>query len=205
MTEPVDSESGHVQRLRTGRCRLSLLLLGLFEILRTLSKASSSVSQTIGFYAGNESGEPVYMSSNISSKSLFSYHDMQEQILNASSQTKHNSETAYRKATVVKQAPWFTPKKVCKETCCAETVAVFLQQDEHQIINTVDGLDLADVRLRQACEHRSARPHFRLTAPAVLPTRYNHQPRQSQKDPEVLLRAITTQHYRSICTHDDVI
>ncbi len=40
-------------------------------------------------------------------------------------------------------------RKICKETCCAKTVAISLDQDEDCLINTVDGLDLADVLLKQ--------------------------------------------------------
>ena len=53
--------------------------------------------------------------------------------------------TAYMDATVVKRAPWFQPKKICTETCCAYTVAVSLHQDDIRIKNTLDGFDLADV------------------------------------------------------------
>ena len=55
--------------------------------------------------------------------------------------------TAYLQSTVVTQAPWFPHHKVCNETCCAQKVAISLNQDQNRIINAVDGADLADLVL----------------------------------------------------------
>mmetsp|Transcript_3479 Transcript_3479/g.5300 ORF Transcript_3479/g.5300 Transcript_3479/m.5300 type:complete len:507 (+) Transcript_3479:78-1598(+) len=55
--------------------------------------------------------------------------------------------TAYQRSTVVQQAPWFPAVKQCKESCCAQSIAVSLDQDKDQLITSVDGLDLADVAL----------------------------------------------------------
>lgn len=59
--------------------------------------------------------------------------------------------TSFTEATIVEKQtdPWFTPQKLCQETCCAESVAISLDQDNHHIINTLDGPDLADVLLQQ--------------------------------------------------------
>jgi hypothetical protein len=57
----------------------------------------------------------------------------------------------YHRASVVEKekAPWFKPREMRKETCCVETVAIELDQEKYQIINTRDGLDLADVIILQ--------------------------------------------------------
>jgi hypothetical protein len=52
--------------------------------------------------------------------------------------------TAYTDATVIQKAPWFSRDTICKDTCCAQPVAVSMTQDETRIINAVDGQDLAD-------------------------------------------------------------
>jgi hypothetical protein len=57
--------------------------------------------------------------------------------------------TAYSAATETRRSSWFQPTKTCKETCCAETVARSLHQNEFRITHTVDGLDLADAVIRQ--------------------------------------------------------
>ena len=53
--------------------------------------------------------------------------------------------TAFIDSSIVLKAPWFQPRKICVEKCCAETVAISLDQDDTRIKNTIDGLDLADV------------------------------------------------------------
>lgn len=55
--------------------------------------------------------------------------------------------TAYTEATVVDHAPWFPHREDCTATCCAKPVAISLQQDDHRIINSLDGIDVADVHL----------------------------------------------------------
>uniref|UniRef100_A0A7R9VW55 Exostosin GT47 domain-containing protein n=1 Tax=Pseudictyota dubia TaxID=2749911 RepID=A0A7R9VW55_9STRA len=86
------------------------------------------------------------------------YDAMKEEIAAEAARIRYNYESAYNRATVVtNEMSWFTPKKVCKDTCCAETVAISLHQDDRQLINTLDGLDLADVRL----QHYKNPPHIR--------------------------------------------
>jgi hypothetical protein len=57
--------------------------------------------------------------------------------------------TAYSATTETRRSSWFQPTKTCKETCCAETAARSLHQDECRIINTLDDLDLADVVIQK--------------------------------------------------------
>jgi hypothetical protein len=82
---------------------------------------------------------------------LRKYVDLQDEIKNASEalmpngQPQQKSYSNYQRATVVERAPWFTPRKLCKQTCCVETVAISLEQDKYQLINIRDGMDLADV------------------------------------------------------------
>jgi hypothetical protein len=71
--------------------------------------------------------------------------------------------TAYSSATKISNSSWFQPTKICKETCCAETVAISLDQDDLKIINTLDGLDLADVLIQQYHNPRQ----FKFFAPSL--------------------------------------
>lgn len=60
---------------------------------------------------------------------------------------KRNSYSSYSRARVFKSAPWLPYRRICKDTCCVSTVAISLDQDDRQLINTQDGRDLADVAL----------------------------------------------------------
>lgn len=64
--------------------------------------------------------------------------------------------TSFSEATVLAKSPHTKTRKICKETCCAETVSISLEQDDHRIINTMDGADLADVRYQK----HHTRPHY---------------------------------------------
>lgn len=59
--------------------------------------------------------------------------------------------TAFRDAShvIINATSFFQPRRICESTCCVESVAISLDQDDHHIINTLDGLDMADVRLQQ--------------------------------------------------------
>jgi hypothetical protein len=73
--------------------------------------------------------------------------------------------TAYSATTETRRSSWFQPTKTCKETCCAETVALSLHQNEFRIVNTVDGLDLADTVIQQfknPTQHEFFAPSLRL-------------------------------------------
>ena len=56
-------------------------------------------------------------------------------------------KTSYHRATVVQRAAWFDRTGYCFDTCCAEPIAVSMDQDADHLITSVDGLDLADVVL----------------------------------------------------------
>lgn len=92
------------------------------------------------------------------------YHELADQVKQVAEQVQYPFTTAYSKATVVERAnPWFRPIKVCKRTCCVESVAMSLDQDDHQIINTIDGLDLADVVL----QHYASGNYLEFFAPTM--------------------------------------
>jgi hypothetical protein len=59
--------------------------------------------------------------------------------------------TAYSDASQViyNETHFFRPTRKCESTCCAETVAISLDQDDHHIRNTLDGTDMADTYLQQ--------------------------------------------------------
>jgi hypothetical protein len=71
--------------------------------------------------------------------------------------------SAYSATAEIRRSKWFKPTKSCKDTCCVETVALSLDQDDERIINTLDGMDLADVLIRQ---YPSA-PHLEFFAPSL--------------------------------------
>ncbi|CAB9525891.1 unknown protein [Seminavis robusta] len=58
-------------------------------------------------------------------------------------QRQENSWSAFHRATLVERAPWLPLQR----TCCVETVAISLDQDDHQLINTRDGIELSDLVL----------------------------------------------------------
>ena len=64
--------------------------------------------------------------------------------------------TSFSEATVLTKSPHIKPRKICQETCCAETVSISLEQDDHRIINTMDGSDLADLRYQR----HHLQPHY---------------------------------------------
>jgi hypothetical protein len=57
------------------------------------------------------------------------------------------SNTVYSRSTVIYDAPWLPNRRMCKETCCVQAVAISLDQDKHQVIHCRDGIDLADIHL----------------------------------------------------------
>jgi hypothetical protein len=76
---------------------------------------------------------------------------------------RSNTMTAYSSATEIRRSSWFQPTKICKETCCAETVALSLHQDDLKIINTLDGLDLADILI----QYFGNPPQYEFFAPSM--------------------------------------
>jgi hypothetical protein len=78
-------------------------------------------------------------------------------------ENRHDTMTAYSSSTEIRRSSWFHPTKICKETCCAETVAISLHQDDLKIINTLDGLDLADILIQK---YRNP-PHYEFFAPSL--------------------------------------
>eukprot|EP00980_Cylindrotheca_fusiformis_P009133 scaffold1989_cov97-Cylindrotheca_fusiformis.AAC.2 len=65
----------------------------------------------------------------------------------AGGEEENPMKSAYQKATVVQQAPWFPSERKCKKTCCAQAIAISLDADTEHLITTVDGLDLSDVQV----------------------------------------------------------
>ncbi|CAB9503802.1 expressed unknown protein [Seminavis robusta] len=94
------------------------------------------------------------------------YVELQDEVEKASKKhpmpdghRQENSWSAFHRATLVERAPWLPRRKKCKETCCVETVAISLDQDDHQLINTRDGIELSDLVL----------PHGRIQADKMQP------------------------------------
>jgi len=62
-----------------------------------------------------------------------------------------------------------TSKKICQDTCCAEPVYISMEQDEHHIINTLDGLDIADLLVQQYSNHDEIQFFAHQLHPDMLP------------------------------------
>lgn len=96
---------------------------------------------------------PLAVTSRISSSgsaAVARYHELEEEILRrlTLSNQSYIVSNAYNKATIVNNATsWFKPKKMCKDTCCVENVAISLDQDNRELISHCSALDLADVFL----------------------------------------------------------
>ncbi|CAB9526292.1 expressed unknown protein [Seminavis robusta] len=89
--------------------------------------------------------------SSTGTKQLIRYFEARHQInetMHGKNKSKDLSGTAYERAQVVKHAPWMPRRKMCKESCCVEAVAISLAQDEHQIIHGRDAMDLSDLMVR---------------------------------------------------------
>lgn len=97
------------------------------------------------------------------------YHDVLSAVQTKAEKHPYEYYTAYSKATVIEHAgvdnPWFEKKKICKETCCFENIAISLDQDEHNIINTLDGHDLSDVVM----QHYASSDHLEFFGPSLTP------------------------------------
>ena len=60
-------------------------------------------------------------------------------------------------------------RDLCRDACCATPVAISLWQDDHHIINSIDGHDLADVAV-QHYKHVSHQEFFSTTlTPELAP------------------------------------
>jgi hypothetical protein len=79
--------------------------------------------------------------------------------------------TAFSDASQViyNETHFFRPTRKCESTCCAETVAISLEQDDRHIKNTLDGTDMADTYLQHY--QNAAWIHFfgSILGPDLLP------------------------------------
>jgi hypothetical protein len=77
------------------------------------------------------------------------FHELLENITK-----KYENHQFYRTAfsdasqIIYNETDFFQPIRICEATCCAETVAISLDQDDRHIKNTLDGTDMADVFLQ---------------------------------------------------------
>jgi len=91
-------------------------------------------------------------------ESFLRYHEMPASKFKKEAGPMFTSSYSQAKSVVRKSLPWFTPpyhdepetrnNKFCKETCCATPIAISISHEDRRIINTVDGLDLADVHVQ---------------------------------------------------------
>lgn len=78
------------------------------------------------------------------------YRHLGDAISNRTYQQKWVYQSSFDLAISVSKAPWFEPRRLCKKTCCVETVAVSLGQDDYKPINwRTDHQDLADIRIQK--------------------------------------------------------
>jgi hypothetical protein len=115
-------------------------LVNTYEQVEHLVIASHQVS----------SQSPVQISKKITPYRYFEVNDQIMEMANKKSPQHMEpppSNTAFSRATVIHQAPWLPHRRMCKETCCVQAVAISLDQDKQQLIHCRDGIDLADIHL----------------------------------------------------------
>ncbi|KAG7337490.1 hypothetical protein IV203_017601 [Nitzschia inconspicua] len=79
------------------------------------------------------------------------YRDLQDDVFHKTWNRTWVYQSSFDRATGINKADsWFQPRRRCKETCCVETVAISLSQDDTKPINwRSDHQDLADVRIQK--------------------------------------------------------
>lgn len=108
------------------------------------------------FFQGESSQEEEEDDDNdmsISSVSFRPYHELADEIESMTLNVQRNSETSFSRADVKskrkRKRSWFQPTTNCTETCCVHTVAISMhnmhREQSPQLLNTEDGLDLADI------------------------------------------------------------
>lgn len=87
------------------------------------------------------------------------FHLVSEQVQVLVANTTYSSESSYSlaKSITTKKTKWFRPQRTCHKKCCVQTVAIRAEHEEYQPLNTMDGLDLADIVLRLNPERRRGR------------------------------------------------
>jgi len=85
-----------------------------------------------------------------------------------------SSSSAFNLATQVQHAPWFPKawyRQLCRKAsgCCVEMVATSLTQDQHKIVNTGDGKDVADLLLEFDRRHQSPTNFLQYHATSLHP------------------------------------
>ncbi|CAB9522061.1 expressed unknown protein [Seminavis robusta] len=144
--------------------RFLAVLLPALTTIKLLQQASSSTTELVAmmqsalpqsFESFPDVGLPFQTEEAKPQYKYQKYVELQDEIEKAAKENplpeyggrEETSWSAFHRAAVVERAPWLPQRKMCKETCCVETVAISLDQDEHQLINTRDGIDLADLVL----------------------------------------------------------
>ncbi|KAG7348986.1 hypothetical protein IV203_011583 [Nitzschia inconspicua] len=79
------------------------------------------------------------------------FHELTNETIPEKFENGNLYTTAFSSASrvIVNETAFFRPRRICQSTCCMESIAISLDQDDHHIINTLDGTDLADVYLQQ--------------------------------------------------------
>mmetsp|Transcript_16150 Transcript_16150/g.22747 ORF Transcript_16150/g.22747 Transcript_16150/m.22747 type:complete len:526 (-) Transcript_16150:305-1882(-) len=154
-----------------GRCLFLLLisaqltyLLKFYQSTQDIGKSSSLLNRAM-LTANNNTNYTPFSGTEADGKDAVvpRYHEVLEQIKENVKQKKNLFETSYKSSTVISSgtttnqtSSWFTPQKIChEEKCCAETVAIPLNQDSNKIVNTMDAYELADLVL----QHYTLPPH----------------------------------------------
>ena len=146
------------------------------------SSSMSTSKNEIIIKEQNQQQNQQQQNKQTATKKVKRYFEVADEVFYAARHIIFNSETAFSKAHVVADkttartteqksnhtnatttntssppANFPSPlKEICKETCCAKQVAIAsLANDEHHLLNTMDGLDLADiiVRYREGPKH----------------------------------------------------
>jgi hypothetical protein len=162
----------HEQKMKMCCCRslIMQLLIVLWFVLVTLPSLwtkAYTLTQPLWDIQLSNVGSPNAMipktstvSNPVAGSNQRRYHrffELQEAIQNIRNDPKNYRKlfnTAYSRATVVDKAPWLTYRRMCKETCCVQAVAYSLAQDQHQLIHSRDGVEVADLQIPHYGKHQ---------------------------------------------------
>jgi hypothetical protein len=127
--------------IATDRRAWSLTLAGLFCGNAVLKSTTKDLQQ----YTRLDDGSFAHFAN-----SGGVYLKLADQVENITRNQSWIYKSSYDQATVIQKASWFKSRRLCKEKCCVETVAISLNQDDTKLINwRSDHHDLADITIHK--------------------------------------------------------
>jgi hypothetical protein len=142
------SHSSNVDKRSSSNHKMKNVAILIFIALGV----GSNLHFVLEIYQGTQSSG--YTSNTASKKAtVYKYFEVYNRIMEIANEaspegmTQPGSNSAFSRATVIHHAPWLPRRRMCKETCCVQAVAISLDQDKQQLIHCRDTIDLADIHL----------------------------------------------------------